>query len=79
MTSKIKKKPIREYLGLIIYPIKPSAGLFFLIKSHETFPLNVLDKMFMHNYNYDNLRKFCTKRFMQVNGQLKGTIPRKSV
>jgi hypothetical protein len=36
---KLKVNPIREYLGLVIYPIKPSAGLFFLIKSRETTPL----------------------------------------
>jgi hypothetical protein len=35
---KIKINPIREYLGLIIYPIKSSTGFFFLIKSHETIP-----------------------------------------
>jgi hypothetical protein len=35
----LKINPIWEYLGLIIYPIKPSAGLFFLIKSRETVPL----------------------------------------
>jgi hypothetical protein len=36
MSLKLKINPIREYLGLIIYPIKPSEGLFFLIKSRET-------------------------------------------
>jgi hypothetical protein len=38
-TLKLKINPIREYLGLIIYPIKGLAGLFFLIKSRETIPL----------------------------------------
>jgi hypothetical protein len=33
---KLKINRIREYIGLIIYPIKPSTGLFFLIKSCET-------------------------------------------
>jgi hypothetical protein len=33
---KLKINPIRLYLGLIFYPIKPSTGLFFLIKSRET-------------------------------------------
>jgi hypothetical protein len=42
MSLKIKINPIREYLGIIIYPIKPSAGLFFLIKSRETIPLRWL-------------------------------------
>jgi hypothetical protein len=37
---KILVNPIWLYLGLPIYPIKPSAGLFFLIKSRETLPLN---------------------------------------
>jgi hypothetical protein len=37
---KLKINPIRKYLGLIIYPIKPSAGLFILIKPCETIPLN---------------------------------------
>jgi hypothetical protein len=40
-TSKLKVNPIQEYLGLIIYPIKQSAGLFFLIKSRETIPLSI--------------------------------------
>jgi hypothetical protein len=39
MSLKLKINPIREYLGYIIYPIKPSAGLFFLLKSRETIPL----------------------------------------
>jgi hypothetical protein len=38
--SKLKINHIREYLGLIIHPIKPSKGLFFLIKSRETISLN---------------------------------------
>jgi hypothetical protein len=29
MTLKLKINPIQEYLGLITYPIKPMAGLFF--------------------------------------------------
>jgi hypothetical protein len=29
MTLKLKINPVWEYLGLITYPIKPSAGLFF--------------------------------------------------
>jgi hypothetical protein len=37
---KLKRNPIWEYIGLIFYPIKPSAGLFFLIKSRETIPLS---------------------------------------
>jgi hypothetical protein len=37
-TSKLKINHIREYLGLVIYPIKPSAGLFNLIKSREAIP-----------------------------------------
>jgi hypothetical protein len=36
---KLKINYIGEYLGLAIYPIKPSAGLFFIIKSRETIPL----------------------------------------
>jgi hypothetical protein len=39
-TLKLKINPIREYLGLIINPIKRLAGLFFLIKSRETIPLS---------------------------------------
>jgi hypothetical protein len=35
---KLKINLIRLYLGLIFYPIKPSAGLFILIKSGETIP-----------------------------------------
>jgi hypothetical protein len=46
MILKLKINPIREYLGLIIYPIKQSAGLFFLIKSPETIPLR---SFFVHN------------------------------
>jgi hypothetical protein len=41
MALKLKINPIREYLRLIIHPIKPSQGLFFLIKSCETIPINV--------------------------------------
>jgi hypothetical protein len=40
--------PIWEYLGLIIYPVKPPAGLFILIKSHETIPS--LSEMGMKNF-----------------------------
>jgi hypothetical protein len=40
MSLKLKVNRIWEYLGLIIYPVKPSAGLFFLIKSRENIPLN---------------------------------------
>jgi hypothetical protein len=40
MNLKIKITPIREYLGLIFYPIKPSAGFIILIKSRETIPLS---------------------------------------
>jgi hypothetical protein len=36
---KLKINPIQEYIGLIIFPIKPSAGFFFLLKFHETIPL----------------------------------------
>jgi hypothetical protein len=36
---KLKINPIWEYLRLNIHPIKPSKGLFFLIKSRETIPL----------------------------------------
>jgi hypothetical protein len=36
---KIIINPFLEYLGLIIFPIKPSAGLFILIKSRDTIPL----------------------------------------
>jgi hypothetical protein len=36
---KLKINPIWEYLKLIFYPIKPSADLFFLIKSCENIPL----------------------------------------
>jgi hypothetical protein len=35
----LKINPIREYLVLNIYPIKPLAGLFFLSRSRETIPL----------------------------------------
>jgi hypothetical protein len=44
---KFKKKPIREYLELIIYPIKPSAGLFFLVKSRDPIPVKT---PFLPNY-----------------------------
>jgi hypothetical protein len=39
---KLKINPIWEYLGFTIYPIKPSAGLFILIKSHETISLIII-------------------------------------
>jgi hypothetical protein len=39
MSLKLKINFIWEYLGLIIYPIKQSASLYFHIKSHETIPL----------------------------------------
>jgi hypothetical protein len=39
---KLKINPIREYLRLIIHPIKPLKGLFFLIKSREPISLKVL-------------------------------------
>jgi hypothetical protein len=39
---KLKIKPVREYLRLNVHPIKPLKGLFFLIKSRETIPLNIL-------------------------------------
>jgi hypothetical protein len=39
MTSKLKiNHGILLYKGLIFYPIKPSAGLFILIKSRKTIP-----------------------------------------
>jgi hypothetical protein len=41
MTLKIKINPIRLNLGLILHPLKPSAGLFILIKSRETIPLKM--------------------------------------
>jgi hypothetical protein len=44
---KLKINPIREYLGLIIYPTKPSAGLFILIKSRETIPLSYIYRQFI--------------------------------
>jgi hypothetical protein len=37
---KLKINPFLEYLQLIIHPIKPLKGLFFLIKSRESVPLN---------------------------------------
>jgi hypothetical protein len=40
-TLKLKINSIMEYLGLIIPPIKPSAGLLFLIKSREAIPLTL--------------------------------------
>jgi hypothetical protein len=39
-TLKLKINPIRDNLGHIFYPIKPSAGLFILIKSREAIPLS---------------------------------------
>jgi hypothetical protein len=39
-TLKLKINPIQKCLGLIIYPIKPSAGHFFLIKSGDTILLS---------------------------------------
>jgi hypothetical protein len=39
MSLKLKINPIREYLGVIIYLEKPSAGLFIHIKSRETIPI----------------------------------------
>jgi hypothetical protein len=40
-TLKLKRNPIREYLGLLIYPVQRSIGRsFFLIKSRETIPLS---------------------------------------
>jgi hypothetical protein len=41
---KFKIILIREYIGLIIYLIKPSAGPLFLIKSRETIPVNMTNK-----------------------------------
>jgi hypothetical protein len=38
---KLKINSIREYLRLIIHPVKPSKGLFFLIESRETIPLSI--------------------------------------
>jgi hypothetical protein len=35
-------------LGHIFYPIKPLAGLFILIKSHEAFPLKGCVKKFLY-------------------------------
>jgi hypothetical protein len=40
-TLKLEINPIRFNLGLIFYPVKPSAGLFILIKSRETIPLSL--------------------------------------
>jgi hypothetical protein len=40
-TLKLKITPIRLYLWLILYPIKPSAGLFNLMKSRETILLKL--------------------------------------
>jgi hypothetical protein len=71
-TLKLKINPIRFYLGLNFYPIKPSAGLFVLIKSCETIPLN-LDTLCYWNSFYTNLCKslihyskfiFCTTSAM---------------
>jgi hypothetical protein len=39
MSLKLKINLIREYLELIIHPIKPSVGLFILIKYRETIHL----------------------------------------
>jgi hypothetical protein len=38
---KLKINCIKEYLGLLIYPIKPTAGLFILIKSRGTIPFSI--------------------------------------
>jgi hypothetical protein len=48
---KFKINPIWEHLGLIIYPIKPPAGLFFLIKFRETIPLRELIKSYFSSRN----------------------------
>jgi hypothetical protein len=44
MTLKLKINPIREYLRLIIHPVKQLKGLFFLIKSRETIPVCIISK-----------------------------------
>jgi hypothetical protein len=43
---KIKINPIRLFIAFIFYPIKPSASLFILIKSHETIPLSIASLSF---------------------------------
>jgi hypothetical protein len=55
-TLKLKINPVQEYPGLIIYPIKPSAGLFFLSKSRETIPLS----------NWKIVLVFCTSYFVMT-------------
>jgi hypothetical protein len=39
MSLKLKINPIREFLGLIIYPIKPSAGETIPLKDENLLPL----------------------------------------
>jgi hypothetical protein len=51
-TLKLKINPIREFLRLSIHQIKPSKGLFFLIKSRETVPLSK-----WHDRSYVALRQ----------------------
>jgi hypothetical protein len=64
MTLKFKINLIRLYLGLIIYPIKPSPGIFILIKSRETILLNT-----GFTSLFSTKRKFCvcTGCFVQEN------------
>jgi hypothetical protein len=54
-TLKLKINSIRDNLGLIFYPIKPSTGLFILIKSRATIPLSdKMQKVEVYNRNSRN-------------------------
>jgi hypothetical protein len=63
---KFKINHIWEYLGPIIYPIKPLAGLFFLTKSYETIPFRHKEVILFFFSRFGFVNKTCKREYQKM-------------